>query len=316
MLKKFLRFILAAALLIQSFTFLAKFYWFFELFTHYAPYYAVFAILFSLLALLRRDFTALLLWVTLALINVGLVLPTLAVHAPTAVKGEALTILSQNFYYLNDQVDEFVDLVSAENPDIIIVHEASDLWRTAKEKLRDKYPTLHLTHNTGIHGIFIASRIPGTFKEVPLGKQVGLVFTPDDLSYQLLAVHPNAPITPAWAKDRNEQFAEIARLTATSSVPVIVMGDFNCTQWSPLYTDLLQNSGLKNAAVGFGFIPTWHAHNPLFQLPIDHALVSPSLNVSDFQSTAATASDHKGIILTIQKPVPEVTVTSPPNSAH
>lgn len=298
MLKKWLQIMMTGAILIQGMVFLANTWWFFELFTHYAIYYAVLGSLFAAIAIWKRHFKTALIWAAMVSLNLPLFVPYLTAPAPTSTDGPTLSILSQNFYYEDTDVDAFLAQVREENPDLVIVIEAGELWKTAKEKLRDSYPYLHLSHITGIHGIFIASRIPGTFKEVPLGIQTGLVFTPDDLSYQVLAVHPDAPLTPAWAKDRDEQFAEIARLSKTSNIPLIVMGDFNCTPWSPYFKNLLEESGLTDARLGFGLIPTWHAHNPLFWLPIDHALVTPDISVQNFSTIAPIDSDHLGIKLT------------------
>ena len=300
MFKKITRLILFTALAIEGCVLLSQTWWVFELFTHYAVYYGFFGTLFALLALASRHFKTALIWAAMVSMNLALFTPYLTAAAPAPTEGPTLKILAQNFYYENTNVDQFVTLVRDENPDIIIVVEAGEFWKTAKEKLRADYPYLHLSHITGVHGIFIASRVPGSFQEVPLGIQAGLVFTPDDLSYQVLAVHPEAPINPSWAKGRNAQFEEIARLTHTSNVPLIVMGDFNCTPWSPYFTKLLNESGLVDARLGFGLVPTWQAHNPLFWLPIDHALVSPELHVQNFKTTPAIDSDHFGIELTFK----------------
>lgn len=304
MFHRFLRIVFFVALAIEGFVALSKFFWFFELFSHYVIYYALLGTLFAAISIWERRFKTALIWAAMVSLNLPLFVPYLTTPPPTSVEGPTLTILSQNFYYEDTDVDEFLALAREQNPDIIEIVEAGNLWKIAKEKLRADYPYLHLTHITGIHGILIASRIPGTFKEVPLGQQTGLVFTPDDLSYQFLAVHPDAPLTPDWALDRNEQFTEIARLTHTSPVPVIVMGDFNCTPWSPYFKTLEEESGLVDARLGFGLVPSWHAHNPLFWLPIDHALVSPGIQVQNFKTIAPIDSDHLGILLT---------VTSPPN---
>ncbi len=298
MLKKFLHLILFTALAIEVFVALSKTWWFFELFTHYAVYYAVLGTLFGFLALAQKHFKTALIWAAMVSMNLALFMPYLNAPQPATTEGSTPKILSQNFYYENTNIDQFVTLVQEENPDIIIVVEAGEFWKTAKEKLRRDYPYLHLSHITGVHGTLIASRIPGSFHEVPLGIQTGLVFTPDDLSYQVLGVHPDAPLTPSWAADRNAQFDEIARLAHTSNVPLIVMGDFNTTPWSPYFSQLLEDSGLVDARLGFGLVPTWQAHNPLFWLPIDHALVSPSLQVQDFKTTQSIDSDHLGILLT------------------
>lgn len=291
-------FLLITALCIELFVLLSKSFWFFELFSHYTLYYAVLGSLFAVLALARRHFKTALIWATLVCINIPSFAPYLLTAAPLPTPNtQELRILSQNFYYKDDDVDAFLAVVHEENPDLILVHEASSLWETAQDKFRNEYPSMALTNETGIHGIFMASKIPGTFEEIPLGNHVGLLFTAEDQRFQVLGVHPNAPLTPAWAADRNAQFAGISAFAQNSTIPLVVAGDFNCTPWSPYFTTLLADSGLRDSRLGFGLAPTWHAHNPLFWLPIDHALVSPDLQVQNFKTTKAIDSDHRGILL-------------------
>jgi len=297
-------FLLISALLIQSFVLLGKTGWFFELFTHYTLYYAVLGTVILLYAIALQRWKSALLFATLISINLATFAPYILTTEPslplTTATDPTLSILSQNFYYKNTHFEETATQLATYQPDIFIIHEAGPLWGEHLNEFQTTYPYLQITQETGVHGIVMGSKIPGTFQEIPLGTEVGLEFIPSSAepsgpSYRLLAVHPQAPVTPAYATERNAQFSDITTYVNSSPLPTLVVGDFNSTPWSPYFQDLLSDTKLQDTRLGFGIIPTWHAHNFLFQLPIDFVLASSQFQTLDFRSTEKTSSDHRGI---------------------
>lgn len=295
------RLFLAAAFLIQSFVALGGFYWFFELFTHYAPYYVLIAFVFAGYHLFKKQWLWSLCWVCLMVVNLIPLIPYLTTTVPlnhpslTTYQVSELTVFAQNVYYENTDTSEFYTQVEALKPDVFVVNEANAIWGTTQNEVLNDYPSTAITEKTGIHGIFMGSRVPGTFTEIPLGKQVGLEFIPEDGSYRVLGVHPEAPLTSSWALARNEQFADLVAYANSNDLPTVIIGDFNCTPWSPYFKDMLSQSELSDARLGFGFLSTWKANSILFWLPIDHALVSPSIRVLNFETFPTEVSDHKAI---------------------
>ena len=294
-----LPYLLAAAFTVQTLVALAPYYWVFELFTHYAHYYALIALLFTTLHLYRKEWIWTLGWLTLFIVNVLPLAPYLFTSAPlnhpslTSYQTPELTLLAQNVYYETSDTSEFYDRVNSIKPELFIVHEANSTWGTAP--VPSDYPYHSLTKKTGAHGIFMGSQNPGTFTEIPLGSQVGLEFIPEDQSYRVLGVHPTAPLASAWAADRNAQFEDLLSYVQSSELPTVIIGDFNATPWSPYLKALIEDSGLHDARLGFGLKTTWKANSPLFWLPIDHALVSPDFSVLDFNTYPTEDSDHKAI---------------------
>src|SRR3989338_6472632 len=217
--KRFLTCAVAGLLLLQLFLILGKWWWFFELFTHYSVYYVLTAILLILFALPLRAWKSVLVLVTLLSINLASFAPYLSAF-PTAqaLDEPTLSILSQNFYFTNEN-----------------------------------------------------------FEEIPLGSKFGLEFIPNSQNYRVLAVHPFAPITEGYAAERNAQFADIVTYVKSGTLPTLVVGDFNSAPWSPYFQELLEDSDLADARLGFGLVPTWHAHNFLFRLPIDYVLTTPEI---------------------------------------
>lgn len=293
------RFFIIAAFVIQGFVASAEHFWFFELFTHYLPYYALIAICFTFYYLFKKNFVLTLTWVSLFIINFIPIVPYLSTTTTstnfTSTETQELTVLAQNVLYTNSDTSEFYDRVSSLKPTIFVVNEANAIWGITQNEVLSDYPSTALTQQTGIHGIFMGSRVSGTFTEISLGQEVGLEFIPEDGSYRVLGVHPEAPVIPSWAAARNEQFADLVSYANSSTLPTVIIGDFNCTPWSPYFKDLISQSGLHDSRLGFGFKSTWKANNPIFWLPIDHALVSPNVQVLDFESFPTQISDHKAI---------------------
>lgn len=296
MLKKFLALALTALAFLQITLFLAKTWWFFELFVHYAHYYALLGTILALIAINRRHWKSALLFLTFTSLQLGNLSPYLTTYAASK-QTPTLTVLASNFLYTNDNFEELLPLLEEENPDLFIIHEATELWTQGIELFRAEYPYTALSNQLGIQGIAIASRIPGTFTEIPLGSKFGLEFIPEDSSYRVLGVHPAAPLTPAWAEERNAQFIDLVAYAHSSDAPTVIMGDFNSTPWSPYLLDLMQNAELRDARVGFGIIPTWHAHNPFFKIPIDHALLSEGWELINFHRTESIDADHFPIVV-------------------
>ncbi len=296
------RLFLALAFLIQCFVALASVYWFFELFTHYAPYYVLIALGFGIHQLIKKEWMWAACWFCLMVTNIIPLWPYFVYNATSSNQEPKLSVYAQNVYYKTTDSTEFFAQVDALSPDVFVVNEANAIWGSAQSEVLRGYPATALTTQAGVHGIFMGSKVEGTFTEIPLGNQVGLEFIPEDGSYRVLGVHPDAPLTPSWATDRNAQFADLVTYASSSDLPTVIIGDFNCTPWSPYFKTLIQDSGLIDSRLGFGFKSTWKANNPLFWLPIDHALVSPSIQVLNFDTFPTQISDHKGIFVELSYP--------------
>ncbi|MFA5793320.1 MAG: endonuclease/exonuclease/phosphatase family protein [Candidatus Gracilibacteria bacterium] len=297
-LQKFSYLVAGLALAVQIFVILAKTNFFFELFTHYALYYAIFWSIFALICATRKHFACALILTLIASINIAEISPYFArteAITTNSQANETVTILSNNFYYKNQNTDDFLELIKEENPDIFIVHEAGHIWISLLSELIKTYPSLYLTKETGVHGILIGSKTPGIFTEIPLGEAFGLEFIPTNGAFKILAVHPEAPFTQKFAKARNTQFQDITtyiRNQNDTNNKIVIIGDFNCTPWSPYFTDLLK-AGLKDAQIGFGLSPTWHSGLSPFKIQIDHALVTDSVAVDSFKVLRQVAgADH------------------------
>jgi endonuclease/exonuclease/phosphatase (EEP) superfamily protein YafD len=80
-----------------------------------------------------------------------------------------------------------------------------------------------------------------------------------------------------------------------------MVGDFNVTPWSPLFADLLRDSGLADSCRGFGWQPTWPTRLPaMFRIPIDHCLHGAGVAIVDRRVGPEIGSDHLPLLLELR----------------
>jgi endonuclease/exonuclease/phosphatase (EEP) superfamily protein YafD len=98
---------------------------------------------------------------------------------------------------------------------------------------------------------------------------------------------------------RNAQLQEAAMTMRQLPEPKILIGDLNTTVWSPYFSQLVEESGLRDARKGFGVVPTWPTDfpTPLMRIPIDHCLVSRDIRVVNIGAGPRVGSDHLPLIV-------------------
>lgn len=309
MIDRFLKLLTLGAVLVQSFIVFSQDYWFFELFSHYRIYYILLGLLLTVALMLKGLWK----WTLILALLIAMNLAPLDPYLGKTQQAESsdFKIYSQNVFYLNSNIQEYRSLIQEEDPDLFIILEASQEWHQEAQAYLPTYPYQAFTTDSGVSGIFMASKTPGTFEEITLFEEDvkshkisirgsnALLFHPEDSAFSVLGVHPFAPMSRSLAQGRNAAYKTLSEFANTQE-DLIVLGDFNSSPWSPLFQNLLETSGLEDARIGFGLTPTWHAHNLLFNIPIDHALVSPGIEVSHFYTSQKSSSDHLGIVLEIK----------------
>ena len=111
-----------------------------------------------------------------------------------------------------------------------------------------------------------------------------------------IGVHLMPPMSRDWAALRNRQLAMLAARVGKRQRPTIVCGDFNITPYSPIFSDLLEQSGLRDGRNGRGVQTSWPTYMPLLGIPIDHCLVSPEIGVAASRRLDAFGSDHYPVL--------------------
>ncbi len=303
--------------------------WPFELVTHFKVQIAVFCSVLSLVCLRARSSRAFFLVLALSVVHWKEIIPRVTSKRSRKERRplRAYRILLLNLFEGSSRSDLVERLVLREKPDVVVFVEATDKWLDllSKTKLREEYPFSDSA--IGYRGS----------SEFLLYSRNSFVSCEEDSEHNDLRVLLNAEsnklptlhlfvehfanpirniVSSRFSREfydvRSRQMECVARLASSSDEPVLVVGDFNVSTWSPDYKSFLRYSGLKDAARGFGYSPTW---NPVFGqgktslarlaswalgLEIDHAIHNDRVVITDFHVGSSAGSDHRSLILDIQ----------------
>lgn len=211
---------------------------------------------------------------------------------------DLLSILTANVYMNNRNSSEFLDLVAAAAPDVVLVIEPNKWWEIQLKPLETAYPYTikHPLENT--YGMLLYSRlklhnaqirfliedsIPSIFTEIEL---------PSGLIVELYGLHPRPPSFGQDTEERDAEILMVGRDVAHGEKPAVVIGDLNDVAWS-FTTSLFQRlSGLVDPRIGRGFYNTFHAKYPIFRFPVDHIFHARSFRVVEMRQLAHIGSDH------------------------
>ena len=211
----------------------------------------------------------------------------------------ALRVLSSNvpFYRPNHAVVR--ELLRELRPDVVWLVEITDKWMTQLDSLDDLYPH-RLIEPTGPHsGLALLSRYSLASAEIrPLAGTRFLVATLEVHGHPLAlgVIHTASPVWGTRVARRNDQLQALAGIRREfADREFVLMGDLNTSPWSLAFRRLTAETELRNAADGFGYLPTWPAGWPWLEIPIDHCLVSDGIVVRDFRTAGPTGSDHLAV---------------------
>lgn len=219
---------------------------------------------------------------------------------------ETLRIFYANVLTGNSHYGPLLEEIADADPDLIFINEFSTAWEEAFAKSPVMQSYLQSgglpRHRFGNMGFY--SRLPvSDFQIVWLENRMSCTFDVmlDDEKLRLFCLHGPRPLDYA-VTDYYRYWAAIQSLVAQQPEPLIVIGDFNATQFSRAYQQL--TSGRLRSAhrdVGRGYATTWP--NGLHVLPpiqIDHALLSPQVECLNIVEGRGTGSDHRPLILQVR----------------
>ena len=282
-----------------------------EMFSHFRLQYFVASILLTLafVALRWRSYIAI--GLATVAINAYLVVPWYLPpdRVDTVASGDEapIKLMLANVLASNRDATRFVGLVDVEQPDVIVMQEATPHWLGMLGPIKASYPYTLAEPRDDPFGIALYSKFPlestAIIESVPRGfpsliteARIG------STRLNIISTHPMPPVGSADSAARNLQLDAVAQLASRTPEPLVVIGDLNITMWSHQYARFEERSMLENARRGFGVEPTW----PLFLLPamipIDHCLVSDDIVVRDFRAGPAIGSDHRPIIVSLTLP--------------
>lgn len=284
-----------------------RWHWFLDLISHFrGQYFAGLALCGVVLLIFRRW------WITviclLGLLANGVALrPLFAPKEPRAAAsayGIPWRVVTCNLFFENQNHAPTLRWLRESNADIIYLCEVTPAWSEAiRRELSDLYPYQHHHPQGDPFGSALLSRNPWLRVEE---KQFGPFDSPSLAAFfdenprggkVVLGMHPTPPNGRRGSEARDAAFAEATRwLNRQSPRAKIVLGDLNATAWSAGLFTMMQQTGLEDTGVGFGWQPTWMYDSLLFQIPIDHILISKQWKVADRRIGPDLGSDHRAVI--------------------
>jgi endonuclease/exonuclease/phosphatase (EEP) superfamily protein YafD len=309
----FLMLAAAGLALITVFTLAARLWWAFDLFSHFRLQYVVAALILSVAALAMRAYPSAAVLGVVALVH-GWAIKDLwwGGTANAAQGGVPLRVVSANVLAPNPTPEKVLEFVRAADADLVVLVDARrDKWQPILSALRELYPY----QSPKLHGgelpklprerppVILFSRHPILDEELvrpPGGRRPYLLaeVAVGDQTVVVAGVHPSSPSPsePGDTRRRNRELDHIAEIAGEADRPVIVAGDFNTTPWSPYFQDLVAAAGLRNAALGQGYIGTWPTWFWPALIPIDHVLLKGPLAATTVRRGPPIGSDHFPII--------------------
>lgn len=297
----------AAALILGE---AGRWHWTLELLSHFRVQYALAFAVATIYFLARRRWLPLLAAASLLLVAAWPIVPYYGLS--TAIAGDrvprlSLRAMSLNLYAGNASPGLAVAAIKQADPDILLLIENNGGWWRELSEIRAKYPYLLADGNPASSDILLFSRRPlGDAQFVHLGNHgwpVAIARVCQDIAaadsgcVDVVGLHPNAPTSEWLAQARDSVLHDLpSALAARGTGPKVVMGDFNCTPWSPRFRDFLTATGLTDSARGHGVNPTWFSRLLPFGLKIDHILIGGGLSVVSYGVGDEVGSDHFAVM--------------------
>lgn len=277
----------------------------------FAPYLLAPLLVLLPLALLWRSRMLLALLLVLSATGGMLFVPQMLPVLPRPSVSPALRVVTFNQLSSNRDIAGTLDVLLAQDADVIALQELSPGLAAAFAQQREQYPYQVLNPHTMPGGMGIISRYPLEQVEALEGLR-GLrgVITVDGQQVTLINVHPSPPSTlmsvrlPIISEPllvgsfdpsrRNAQLARLQEIIDATPGPLVLLGDFNTSDREPLYQEFAVR--LHDAFDEAGWGPGHTYSNRWRWLPqvrIDYIWSSTHLPPLDAQvSCAVTASDH------------------------
>ncbi len=302
----------AVALAVVSIaSFFGRWVWWLDVLANFrAQYVAALTVLGLALMLTRWRRTGLMVLLA-AIVNVVPVLP-LYVGSPgdSEPGAPSIRVMSFNLLSDNESFSGVIDYIRAIDPDLVLLHEASQPWEVAVgaagldyEIIRPRADRLIFGTLVLIRGEDIEAVSYGFGKAQPRAVELSYRPTGWPQGIEVLSTHALAPSEEERAGLRDAQLGFAADWAAAREGPIFVVGDFNATPWSWPFRNLIDQAELKNSQIGFGLHLSFPAtSNVLLRVPIDHLVHSEELIVRDRRLGPSLGSDHFPLVVDLELP--------------
>ncbi len=279
---------------------LGRWHWVLDLFSHFRWQYLLVCVLAVAWAFWRKRTLVKLAGLTTLMLNAWLIGQPNSGRASTPVADFKLRVVSLNVLTSNEDHDAVIDFLNSTNADVIFLMEVDDVWISALKPLQNTHPHRWENSRQDNFGLALYSRLP--LQEITLltdelkssVPSMQVLIKHAGREFRLLGTHPLPPISNLYAASRDQQLSAIHDWVSTIQEPMLVIGDLNASPWSHAMSSLTRSSGLRLAANAWQ--PTWRLNSP-FAIPIDHALTTKSLLITERQIGPDVGSDHRAQII-------------------
>ena len=282
---------------------LGRLAWPFDLFTHFRVQYAALFILFAcVLMLLRRFRIAVAAAVGFGVSAVPLLPYVTSEPMPAAVaatRQETFRLVSFNVWFRNPDMARVAEYIENSRADAVVLLELTSTQAEMLVPLVPTYPHYHI--DSSRMGAAVFTKWPVISAEsLPLS-QGGAVAAQLMLDWRgtpvsVLGVHLNWPLGARNSAFRNQELNSLITLSKAQHGPLLVAGDFNLTPWSEYFSAALEESGLHDAALGFGLTRSWPAQFAPLGIRIDHCLLSRHWQARTTALGPSLGSDHLPLV--------------------
>jgi endonuclease/exonuclease/phosphatase (EEP) superfamily protein YafD len=304
-----------AAIVAMALGELGRLYWLLELFSHFLVQYLFGFAVAALYFLLRRRWRWLVVAVLLAVASSWRLAPYAPIDAKAATAATGahrLRIMTINVHASSDRYDLVRAEIERLDPDIVFLPENTERWAAGLAPLRARYPYVIDGQSPSVFSLFLFSRVPladAAIIKLPqpdgfpaiVARLCPQATDRDAACLRLVGIHPPPPRDSRIATERYATLQALPALIAGSDAErTVLLGDFNCTPWSPLFRDLLSATGLRDSARGFDLSPTWASHWLPLGLKIDHILVGSAVAVRSHAVGGEVGSDHFPVVADLE----------------
>lgn len=219
----------------------------------------------------------------------------------TVEEDRSFSLLVANVWMENKQVEAFLDVVYAADPDIVLAMETTEWWVEQLAPLQNQYPHRVLYPLGNTYGMALYSKLPLDNTEIKFlsHERVPSIHTevrlPDGSPFVLHAMHPVPPKPSEYPDNIGEEevaLLKVGEMVVESEKPTVVAGDFNDVAWSRTSRLFGTESGLGDVRIGRGLYNSFDATSNILRWPLDHVYVSGEFAVLDMERLPKFGSDH------------------------
>ena len=304
---KFLKIGFISTAIIYLISYTANWLWIGEVLVNFQLQFAVAFILFAIGFLFTK---AKILLLSALLFTIPPTLQAFLIYLPTEtvnIEGDLnrLNVQLINVWSANKDYETVQNFIRSEDADILIIVELTPSWAQAMSPLKSQYVEWREDVRTDNFGLGLYSKIPLKNIQTHIWSETGhpsftAEITQNGKIFTLIATHPYPPKHPNGLNLRTEHFENMAQYIQSIEGSIMLIGDLNCSPYSPHFKNLLEQTALIDSRKGNGINATWPALFMPLAFPIDHALVSKEFNVISRQSGQKIGSDHLPLSISVE----------------